>query len=96
MGWQVLKQPNGLYCIFSTVVDNVIYYDGTKEQVINVFVQAERDRVARSLNEIFEALDEDGGKPYFQFTMSIDKMIETIRTHHGDLEAEKVTKLIKP
>ena len=95
MGWQILKQPNGQYCIFSTIVDNMIYYDGDREQIMNAFLDLERQKLKRELHEIFEMLDK-GEQPYFQFTMSIDKMIDTIRTHHGDVEADKVTKLLNP
>ena len=36
MGAYYAKQPNGLYCRFSTVVDSVTHWNITKEQAINM------------------------------------------------------------
>ncbi len=36
MGAFIAKQPNGLYCRFSTVVDTVTHYNMTKEDYIEI------------------------------------------------------------
>jgi len=93
MGWQIIQQPNKKFCIFSTVVDNIIYYNATKDQIIDYFLQEERKRVARNIEEIFQEI-ESGGKPYFQFTKSFEQMIDLIDRVHGKRESNKVLKLI--
>ena len=40
MGRQIVKQPNGKFCIFSTYVDSVIAYDLTSEDVVDFYVEA--------------------------------------------------------
>ena len=87
MGWQIIKQPNGKYCIFSSVVDNVIYYDGTPEQILNTIIEAETTPIRKRVNETISELD-NGGKPYGQFTKSFDEMIEWIENVHGKKEAK--------
>ncbi len=89
MGWQIIKQPNGKLCIFSSVVDNVVYYDGTPEQIINAFVEAETTPVIKRVRDIIGKL-QSGEKPYYQFTKSFDEMIATIKDIHGKKEADKI------
>ena len=40
MAWMILKQPNGLYARFSTVVDDVTEYDMTEEEVHELCLEA--------------------------------------------------------
>lgn len=93
MGWQIIKQPNGKYCIFSSVVDNVIYYNATPEEVVNAFVKQEADRIALKVNEIIDLL-ERGGNPYLQFTKSFDDIMSLIKDIHGSKEVKKLKDMI--
>jgi hypothetical protein len=94
MGWQIIKQPNGKYCIFSSVVDNVVYYDGTPEQILEAIIEAETTPIRRKVNETISQLDK-GEKPYHQFTKSFDEMIKLIERVHGKKEAQKVLNKLK-
>jgi septation ring formation regulator EzrA len=94
MGWQIIKQPNGKYCIFSSVVDNVIYYDGTREQIVNAFLEPEIERIKKHVNEVIDQL-EKGEKPYFQFTKSFDEMVDTVTEIHGKKKAEELKRLFR-
>jgi hypothetical protein len=94
MGWQIIKQPNEKYCIFSSIVDNVVYFDGTPDQILNAFIESETANIRKRVIETINALDR-GGKPYLQFTMSFDDMVSTIRQIHGDAEADKVKNMLK-
>ncbi len=42
MGWITFDQGGGKYCIWSTVVDDVISYDLTQEEAIEEFVERSR------------------------------------------------------
>jgi len=94
MGWQIIKQPNGKYCIFSSVVDNVIYYDGTPQQILETIIEAETTPIRKRVNDIISKLD-SGEKPYNQFTKSFEEMIEWIETVHGKKESQKVLSKLK-
>ena len=94
MGRQIIKQPNGKYCIFSTVVDNVVHYDCTPEEIIEAFVEDSKSSIEFQVKNTIEKL-ESGGKPYHQFTMSYDDMIQTIKQNHGVDEAADVIQTIE-
>jgi hypothetical protein len=93
MGWQIIKQPNGKYCIFSSVVDNVAYYNLDKDEVVQVFIDAEAERIRKEVSRTIDEL-EAGEKPYYQFTKTFDEVISTIENIHGNDEATKVKSLI--
>ncbi len=82
-----VKQPNGKYAIFSTVVDHFIAYDATPEEIMESFRQeaiTESDRVtARGLKRA-----DDLGAARF------DESIETVRLIHGDKVADEYMALL--
>lgn len=89
MGHQIIKQPDGLYAIFSSVVDDFIWTNCTPEDIIEIrtkeAVKAIREDV---LNDV-AALDK-GEKPYYQFTMSFDEAVRHIRlVHRKDTDSLK-------
>jgi hypothetical protein len=88
MGRQIMKQSNGKYAIWSTIIDNFIASDCTKKDVIDLMVKEYRKNLKVQINKITSLLDE-GKKPYFQFTKSIDEALDTIRRVHGDSEVER-------
>jgi len=80
---QIIKQPNGKYLIFSSVVDNVIMYDATKEDIINEWVKESREKITRDVNNIIERLGDD----------DYEEVFKIIKNVHGKEEVEKVKKL---
>ena len=93
MGRQIIKQPNGLYCLYSSIVDNVVDGDLTKEDLINAFLEFNKKEIVKNVSEIIESL-ENGGKPYLQFTKSFDDMIELISEIHGKKASKKILKAL--
>lgn len=68
MGRIIIKQPNGLYCQWSTIVDDVVSYDETKEDIINDWVEDERERITATVSDIVMSLnapDEHPLKRYY-------------------------------
>ena len=43
MGAYFAKQPNGLYCRFSTIVDTITHYNLTKEDVIEYYMEKAKE-----------------------------------------------------
>jgi enoyl reductase-like protein len=93
MGRQIIKQPNGKFCVFSSIVDNIISYDMTEEDIINEFVAESREDIERRVKEIISQLN-NNEKPYYQFTHSYEEMLKTIKNIHGEEEADEVRKAI--
>ncbi len=73
MSWQIVKQPDDRYAVWSTVIDDFIIMDATKEEVIQEFVEAERERITDRVNDIIAKL-ERGEKPYHQFTKTFQEL----------------------
>lgn len=88
----IIKQPNGYYAIFSTIVDNFTVVDCSRDDLIEEFMERERELITQKVDRILAAL-EAGEKPYNQFTMSWEEALETIREVHGTEEAERVAAL---
>lgn len=89
MGKQIIKQPNGKYCIFSSIVDSLTDYNCTKEEILNEyqfqFGINGRERAEKIINQL-----ENGEKPYFQFTMTFDEMLKTVESIHGKEDVDEL------
>ena len=82
MGYQIIQQPNGKYAVWSTVVDDFVMVDATPEDIIQAWVDEQRDRTADTVHQVVKQLH-DGEKPYYQFTQTFDECVERIRAWHG-------------
>lgn len=87
MGRQIIKQPNGLYAEWSSVVDDFVTVDATPEEIAAGWIDDESKRITERVQEVVADLNK-GRKPYFQFTMSYPECLERIReVHGGDTES---------
>ena len=69
MGLQIIKQPDGRYAIWSTVVDDFLQMDLRESEVHEFFGCRAYDEAAESAQCVMEQL-ECGERPYFQFTLT--------------------------
>ena len=77
MGWQIIKQPDGKFCIQSSVTDAFIAWDATEVEVVNFFVEEELrvlERTKQKVRDKIKMLNE-GKKPYHQFTLSFEEAL---------------------
>lgn len=51
MGSFIVKQPNGLYCEFSSIVDTITTYNMTEEEYINMCVERAKERAIRDAED---------------------------------------------
>lgn len=86
MGRQIIKQPNGLYALWSSVVDDFVMLDATPEEIIEDAVEDSRKEITARVKDVVAKLGK-GGRPYFQRTKSFDECVERIKELHGP-EAE--------
>jgi hypothetical protein len=91
---QIIKQPNGKYCIFSSIVDNFTHYDMSEDDIIELWSDTERRNVAKKVKDKITML-ENGEKPYYQFTQTYEESILLIKEIHGTEEAEEVRQTIE-
>ena len=83
MGQQIIRQPDGLYALFSSVVDNYVMFDATPEEIVEYFTELERERIERSVGLKIAALSV-GRKPYHQFTLSWEEACQKALEVHGE------------
>jgi len=95
MGQQIIKQPNGKYCLFSSVVGSVTYYNMTKEEIVEMWTENARKDFEKEVNDITEKLDKGEKKPYYQFTLDYKSMLKTILEVHNKEEMENVKQAIE-
>jgi hypothetical protein len=82
MGRQIIKQPNGKYAQWSSIVDDFVMLDASPENIIEDWVDDARKRITDDVRRIVDELDTDE-RPYHQFTMSWDDALARIRSVHG-------------
>jgi hypothetical protein len=82
MGQQIIKQPNGKYALFSFFVDDFVLIDADPQDIIDEWVRKYKLDMEKKVAEIVAAL-EKGEKPYYQFTMSFDEAVQTVKRIHG-------------
>lgn len=82
MGHQIIKQPNGQFSVWSTVVDNLIILDATPEEIIEYYCAREREEITQRVHDKVEQLNK-GESPYGQFTMDWEEALDMIESCHG-------------
>ena len=79
---QIIKQPDGLYAVWSSVIDDFTLLDATPEEIIQQRIEDASQEIREGILNTIKELDA-GGKPSFQFTMSWDECLLTIKERHG-------------
>ena len=69
MGQQIIKQPDGKYALFSSVVNSFVMVDATREEMIGYFGNKAKKEAESVTAKVIVDL-EAGKRPYYQFTMS--------------------------
>jgi hypothetical protein len=88
VGWQVIKQPDGLFGVFSSYVDGWAAVDCTADEVEELFAEEMGRDTARRLRDVRRviALVDDGEarKAYYQFAMTFDEACERAKSRPGE------------
>lgn len=79
---QIIKQPNGKFCIWSSVVDDLVLINATREDIIEDRIASVREQITKDVDTIINKLN-NGINPYFQFTITFEEAIEYIKKYKG-------------
>jgi hypothetical protein len=82
MGRQIIKQPNGLFAVWSSNVDDFIVLDQTEDELVKLYVDRAAADIERDVREEIATLKQ-GGKPHAQFTKTWDEAVRWRRIQHG-------------
>ena len=69
MGRQIIKQPDGKYAVWSSVVDGFIILDATREELIEEMGESARKEKVQEVTDLLDSIDK-GERPYHQFTLT--------------------------
>lgn len=75
---QIIKQPNGLWALWSSIVDNFVLTDATEQDLIDYFVEREKEQWTAIIKDKISKLNR-GVKAYWQFTMTYEEAMKRRR-----------------
>lgn len=75
MGQQIIRQPNGMFCVFSTSIDELIVTDATADEVIERFAQMAAQEATERVTRLIEQVLDPQARPYYQFTITYDEAV---------------------
>ena len=94
MATQIIRQPNGLYCLFSSIVDNITHYDLSEEDIVDILTLEQRELIKQQVSFHIKSLEE-GGQPKRQFTLTLDQALEQVKAVHGEEQFTELKNLFK-
>lgn len=90
MARQIIKQPNGLYCLFSSYVDSIVQWNLTADQIIDFLVEEQKKLITHEVSNIISKLNKRE-KPYHQFTLTYKRALAMTRKRYPE-DYEKMKK----
>jgi hypothetical protein len=51
---QIIKQPNGKYCMFSGVVDNITAYDMSRDDIVSFLLEKQKIEIENQVDKIIK------------------------------------------
>lgn len=74
MGQQIIRQPDGLLAVFSSVVDAFVILDATPEELVEWRAEKAAERARKdTLRDLEHVLAGNPEKVYYQFTKTWDE-----------------------
>ena len=84
MGRQIIRQPDGLLAVFSTVTDSWVLYDATPEELADHYATEAAARAREEVGHITDAvLAGDPSRVYYQFAMTFEQA-DRLNDEHAD------------
>jgi hypothetical protein len=95
VGHQIIKQPDGLLAVFSSVTDSFILADCNPAELLDYYAQRAAQQARKDTQRVLDAVE--AGEPrkvYHQFAMTYDEAVKLHRRHGG--EEDMICKGTKP
>lgn len=76
MGQQIIRQPDGRFCVWSTSADDIIVYDATADELVECYARMAGEKARHDTRRIIDAVAAGNArKIYYQFTMTFDDAV---------------------
>lgn len=84
MGYQIIKQPNGLLAVFSSYTDSWVVAEGTYDEVVEYFAEMAAEDSRTATKRILEHVVGDAPrKAYAQFALAFEEANRMHNKHHA-------------
>ena len=84
MGYQVIRQPDGLLAIFSSYTDTWVVYDADPGEVVDYFAERAAKNARRDAERIVEhVMNGRAREAYYQFAMTFEEANAESGEHGG-------------
>ena len=67
MSMHIVKQPDGQWCVFETMIDDIVLFDASAEEAIEFVAEEAAQRAASSARNHAKRTIERGGTPRQSF-----------------------------
>jgi|SRR6185369_1766243 len=85
MGQQIIKQPDGLFAVFSSITDTIHLYDATADEVVDYFVEQQAESTRRQVGAVLgHVAAGEPRKAYYQFVKTWAEALAADEAHGGD------------
>lgn len=85
MGEQIIVQPDGKLCVYSSNVDAITLYDATDEEILDWYAErAARDARGHITAVLGHVRAGDTRAAYHQFAKTFDEAVADALHHHTD------------
>lgn len=88
MGRIIIKQPNSLFCVYSTIVDNFIAINMTRDNLIDFWLEEAKATIIEYIDAELKDID---NKTHMTFNQAISQIKEI----HNDETINKIIKVIE-
>lgn len=89
MGYQIIKQPDDRYALFSSYTDTIVAWNASAPEVIDWFAeQAEQDARVTAAKYLGHVAGGHPERAYHQFAMTWDEALEADHDHGGEVRQE--------
>lgn len=90
MPQQIVQQPDGRWCVFSTVVDAIIVYDATEDELVDYFAEQAAEDARRDVRRRIEQA-KTRSRPNESMLLTYDEALREHERAHGPLRAAQST-----
>lgn len=85
MGSQIIRQPDGMYAVFSSETDTIVVWDATEDEIVEYYVEIAAERARRDVQRVLGHVRADEPRrAYFQFALTWSEALVKDREHQGE------------
>lgn len=85
MARAILQQPDGKWCVFSTIVDDFLYVNGTLEEIQEILTEEAIENARLAVEEAIERARKKENRGFYR---TYEDALETRNRVHGEKNEE--------